>query len=116
MKSKDVFELFNHFFATGDTTQILPMSDSLEVFSSATFSDGQTKIGSDAPQRFRDMILEITRSNKQVNLDLEYATIEDNSALIFMNVSKGRKTSGSALNILISDGQLKCFHEAAAAL
>ncbi len=111
MNTKAIFEAFNHFLATGDSGEILSVSDNLEVFTSATFSDGQTRIGSEAPEKFREMIFQITRSHKPVSVKLEHATIQDDNAIFFMNVNQGRKTTGSALNLLISDGQLKCFHE-----
>jgi len=111
MKSQNVFEIFNHFLETKDAVQLLTLSDNLEVFGSATFSDGRTYIGQSAPEKFREFVTLTQRTKQKMNAQVKHALTDDDRGVFFLNISKGKKTSGSALQVVIADGQLKCFHE-----
>ena len=114
MNSQDVFEIFNHFLKTKDSDQILSIANDVEVFGSTSFADGRSYIGESAPERFRETIAVLTNAKTSASLKVKHVILNDDNSVFFLNVSKGRKVSGSVLNIALKDGQLKCFHEAAA--
>ena len=114
MNTQNVFEIFNHFLEIRDPDQILSIADDIEVFGSATFSDGRSYIGEAAPERFRESIALLKNSKASVSLKVKHVIMSEEHAIFFLNVSKGRKATGSVLDIVIKDGKLKCFHEAGA--
>lgn len=114
MNSQNIFETFNHFLETGDETELLQMADNIEVFGSETFSDGRTYIGEYAPDRFRQTVATLKNSKSKVGLKIKHAILNDDHAIFFLNVLRGRKATGSVLDVVTSEGSLKCFHEVSA--
>ena len=114
MNSQKIFEMFNHFLKTGDETELLPMADNVEVFGSATFSDGRTHIGKTAPERFRETIALVKASKTIISMKVKHVILSDHHSIFFLDISKGQTATGSVLDVVFKDGKLKCFHEAAA--
>ncbi len=111
MQATEVFEAFNHFLSTRDAGQLLSYADDVEVFGSSTFGEGRTYIGQVAPAKFRETISIMRLVKQPMTMEFVHAIIGDNSATFFLNVTKGRKVSSSSLNIVITDGKLRSFHE-----
>ncbi|NNE58706.1 MAG: hypothetical protein HKN36_11415 [Hellea sp.] len=111
MNSQNIFEIFNHFLETRDPSQLMELANDVEVFGSATFGDGRVYIGEKAPEKFRETISLTRVSKPNISVQIKHALVEGNHGIFFLNILKGRKTLGSALDVVISDGKLKCFHE-----
>ena len=116
MQSTEVFEAFNHFLSTRDAGQLLSFADDVEVFGSSTFDEGRTYIGQVAPAKFRETISIMRLAKQPMSAEFVHAIIGDNSATFFVNVTKGRKVTGSAINIVIANGKLKSFYESSTKL
>lgn len=111
MNTQTIFEIFNHFVKSRDPSQLLALADDVEVFGSTTFGDGRTYIGETAPAKFRETISIAKVAKPEISLDIKHAVVNDEHALFFMNISRGKKRTGSALDVVIKNGKLKCFHE-----
>lgn len=111
MNSQNLFEIFNHFITSRDPIQLLAMADDVEVFGSSTFGDGKTYIGDKAPAKFRETISVAKVSKPAIKLDVTHAEINGEHGLFFLEIERGRKKLTSALDVVIRDGKLKCFHE-----
>ena len=111
MNTQNIFEIFNHFITSRDPNQLLALADDIEVFGSTTFGDGKTYFGENAPAKFRETISVARVSKPQITLDVKHAVVNDEHALFFMDILKGKKRTGSALDVVIRNGKLKCFHE-----
>lgn len=111
MNSQNIFEIFNHFVTSRDPMQLLAMADEVEVFGSETFGDGKTYIGERAPEKFRETISVAKVSKPEIKLDVKHAVVNGEHGLFFLEIAQGRKTVTSALDVVLRDGKLKCFHE-----
>lgn len=111
MNTQTLFEIFNHFITSRDPNQLLALADDVEVFGSTTFGDGKTYIGDRAPAMFRESISVAKATKPEISLDVKHAVVDDEHALFFMDIIKGRKKTGSALDVVVKNGKLKCFHE-----
>lgn len=111
MNTQTIFDIFNHFITSRDPNQIMALADNVEVFGSTTFGDGKTYIGEKAPGKFRETISVAKVSKPKISLVVKHAVVNDNHALFFMDIIKGKKRSGSALDVVVENGKLKCFHE-----
>lgn len=111
MNSQSLFEIFNHFVTSRDPLPLLAMADDVEVFGSSTFGDGKTYIGDRAPAKFRETISVAKVSKPEIKLDVKHAEVNGDHGLFFLEIAKGRKKVSSALDVVIRDGKLKCFHE-----
>jgi len=114
MNSNSIFEIFNHFVETRDPSQMLSLADNVEIFSSSTFGDGRTYIGEQAPAKFRDTISIAKVRRPKIYIDVKHAVISEEYSKFFLEISKGKKSSGSTLDIIVKQGKLTCFHEASA--
>lgn len=114
MHTQNVFEIFNHFLESRDATQVLGLADNVEVFGSTTFGDGRTYIGSTAPEKMRETLGVLQHAKTKVSIKVKHAFIEDNNAIFFLNIVKGKKTTGSILTVVVGDEKLRCFQETAA--
>ena len=92
---------------------LLDIADDIEVFGSTSFGDGRTYIGASAPEKFRESISVTRVAKRDYKIDVKHAVTSEDHSLFFIKVSKGKKQSGSALDVVMKDGKLKCFHEAA---
>ena len=111
MDSQKAFEAFNHFIVTRDPNQLLVLAKDIEVFSWSTFDNGQTYIGEMAPSKFRNAIASAQNKYPAMTMAVNHALIGDQYAKFFLDVSTGRKKSTTTLDIVMSKGKLKCFHE-----
>lgn len=111
MNSQYLFEVFNHFVTSRDPAQLLAMADDVEVFGSSTFGDGKTYIGDRAPAKFRESISVAKVAKPTIKLDVRHAEVNGEHGLFFLEIEKGRKKLTSALDVVMRDGKLKCFHE-----
>ncbi len=111
MNSQSLFEIFNHFVSSRDPAQLLSMADDVEIFGSSTFGDGKTYIGNKAPAKFRETISVAKVSKPDIKLNVKHAVTNGDHGLFFLVIEKGRKKTTSALDLVVSNGKLKCFHE-----
>jgi len=111
MLVSEFFEIYNHYLATGDTTQILPVCDELEIFTSRGLGVTKTYTGQDAPEKFREC-LQVNKNGRSPNINkIEHAYVNHNHAVYHVETSKGRKTNTNSLTLIMRDGKLVCFME-----
>ena len=113
MKSKQFFEIFNHFLATREVEQMLALTDCVEVFGSASLGDGRTYVGSQAPMKMREAIQLAASANKGYRVSIRHADIDDNHANIILELHEGMRRRKSLLSLAVKNGALTTFHESA---
>jgi len=111
MKSTEFFAILNHFVVSKDPTQLLGMSNDIEVFSSKTLGNGQLTIGADAPIAFRDAVNAYAKSKKVVKLDVVSLSETDAGGIIGVNVVSGRSKYVAAFSIMLKKKQITAFVE-----
>ena len=111
MKPSEFFGILNHFANSKDSTQLLSMSNDIEVFSSKTFGTGKLTIGKDAPTAFRDAINSYAKEKKTVKLDVMSLSETDSGGIIGVNVVNGRSKYVGAFSIILKNKQIIAFVE-----
>ncbi len=109
MKPSEFFSILNHFATSKDGTQLLSLSNNLEVFSSKLFGDGKLVVGKDAPTAFREAIQAYSKSKKTVKFDVISLSETASGAIIGVNVVNGRTKSVEAFSVLLKNKQLIGF-------
>ena len=97
MNTQTIFDIFNHFVTSRDPNQLLSLADDVEVFGSSTFGDGKTYIGEKAPAKFRESISVAKVSKPEISLEVKHAVVNDEHALFFMDIMKGKKKTAYGL-------------------
>ncbi len=113
MLVSEFFEVYNHYLATGDTTQIMTVCDELEIFTSQVMGVNKTYFGEEAPEKFRASLND-NKSGKTLSINkIEHAYVNDNHAVYHLETSKGRKKTTNSLTLIMRDGKLVCFMDRA---
>ncbi|WP_427454399.1 hypothetical protein [Litorimonas sp. WD9-15] len=117
MTTSNVYEIFNDFLAFKDPTQVLDLATHLEVFGSATLSDGKVYTGEAAPEAFREAIRRHAETKKSsVKLGKISSRVGDDTAAIFVTEVKGKRTSqSSAFSITLRGSDMIGFVETVSA-
>ena len=111
MKVQSVFEIFHHFLRTGDATQMLSLSDSVEIFGSKSFGDGKTYLGEQAPERLRTFISRASKKWIERDLTIRHADSQGGYGIYVCEVGKGIAKQQILLVLGAKAGKLTTFHE-----
>ena len=111
--TSNVYEIFNDFLAFRDPTQIMGLATNLELFASASLSDGKVYIGENAPEAFREAMRRHADAKKSsVKLGAIKSKVGNDITAIFISEIKGKKDSkSSAFTISMRSEQLIGFME-----
>ena len=111
--TSNVYEIFNDFLAFRDPTQIMDLATHLELFASATLSDGKVYIGEHAPGSFREAMARHAKAKKSaIKLGEIKSKVGNDITAIFISEFKGTKHSHlSAFTISMRGDQLVGFME-----
>jgi len=111
MKPSKFFELLNHFVMSKDATQLLSLSNNLEVFSSKTLGSGELVTGENAPKAFRKAVNSYANSQKSIKLDVVSLTEIDTGGVICIKVKSGKSDYVSPFSLVLNKEQLIAFVE-----
>ncbi len=113
MTTSNVYEIFNDFLAFRDPTQIMGLATHLELFASASLSDGKVYIGENAPEAFRETMRRHANAKKSsIKLGSITAKVGNDVTAIFISEVKGKKDSqSSAFTISMRGDDLVGFME-----
>lgn len=111
MTPSNFYEIFNHFVSSKDVTQMLGLSDKVEVFSSKTFGTGELTHGEVAPNKFRNAVTSYAKSKKKPTMKMIAMSSTPSGSIYCVEFNNKRSKHTSAISVIFRQNNLVGFVE-----
>jgi len=110
LTTKNVYDKFNGFFTSKDSTPIDALIDEIEIYSSKIFGDGRIYIGANAPNKMREDINRYQKSKKNIQLEVKQISSAVFSGTFFCELAS-KEDSLLQIFINMDDGKMRCYSD-----